>query len=76
MVVERRKSFKASVDRMFDAAAAPLDLVRSDLDDTLRGAYSQIREVYLGRERVLDLRTAAYVVAIEKVAQSYKEMLY
>ena len=56
--------------------ATELDLVRSGLDDTMREAYNQIREVYLGRERVPDLRTAAYVVAIEKIARSYKEMLY
>ena len=53
-----------------------LDLVRSGLDDTMRQAYNEIREVFLGRDKVRDLRTAAYVVAIEKIAQSYREMVY
>ena len=54
--------------------ANELDLVRSGLDDTMRHAYNQIREVFLERAAVPDLRTAAYVVAIEKIAISYMEM--
>ena len=56
--------------------ASELDLVRSGLDDTMRQAYNEIREVFLRQDDVPDLRTAAYVVAIEKIAQSYKEMMY
>jgi glutamate dehydrogenase (NAD(P)+) len=51
--------------------AAELDLVRSGLDDTMRLAYQQIREVWHQNGRVKDLRTAAYVVAVEKIARSY-----
>lgn len=51
--------------------ADELDLVRSGLDDTMRLAYQQIREVWYHNERVEDLRTAAYVVAVEKIARSY-----
>jgi len=54
--------------------ASELDLVCSGLDDTMREAYQHIRHVYLGRDNVPDLRTASFVVAIEKIAQSYKEM--
>ena len=54
--------------------ADELDLVRSGLDDTMRHAYNQIREVFLERAAVPDLRTAAYVAAIEKIAISYMEM--
>jgi glutamate dehydrogenase (NAD(P)+) len=54
--------------------ASELDLVRSGLDDTMREAYQDIRHVHLGRDNVPDLRTAGFVVAIEKIAQSYKEM--
>ena len=53
--------------------ADELDLVRSGLDDTMRQAYNEIREVYLSRRDVPDLRTAAYVLAIEKIARSYRE---
>jgi len=48
--------------------------VRSGLDDTMRQAYNQIREIFLERDNVPDLRTAAYVLAIEKIAASYIEM--
>ena len=54
--------------------ADELDLVRSGLDDTMRQAYNQIREIFLERDNVPDLRTAAYVLAIEKIAAAYIEM--
>lgn len=49
-----------------------LALVRSGLDDTMRTAYQAMREVWHGREGVEDLRVAAYIVAISRVAASYK----
>ncbi|MFQ6552759.1 Glu/Leu/Phe/Val family dehydrogenase [Aestuariibius insulae] len=52
--------------------AGELELVRSGLDDTMRTAYQAMRTVWHGREDVTDLRTAAYLVAIEKVAASYQ----
>ncbi len=54
--------------------ADEMDLVRSGLDDTMRLAYGEIREVYISRNDVPDLRTAAFVVAIEKIARTYQEM--
>ncbi|MBZ0123674.1 MAG: Glu/Leu/Phe/Val dehydrogenase [Roseovarius sp.] len=54
--------------------AGELELVRSGLDDTMRGAYQQIREVWHAREDVEDLRTAAYLVSIGKVAASYRAL--
>ncbi len=52
--------------------AGELELVRSGLDDTMRIAYQSMREVWLGRDDVHDLRTAAFIVAIERVAASYR----
>ncbi len=52
--------------------AGELELVRSGLDDTMRIAYQSMREVWHEREDVTDLRTAAYIVAIEKVAAAYR----
>jgi len=51
-----------------------IDLVRSGLDDTMRGAYNNIREIYLERDSVVDLRTAAFVLSIERIAHCYKSM--
>ncbi len=52
--------------------ADEIELVRSGLDDTMRIAYQSMRQVWHGRDDVTDLRTAAYLVAIDRVAQSYK----
>lgn len=52
--------------------AGELELVRSGLDDTMRGAYQAMRETWRSRNDVTDLRTAAYIVAIERVAASYE----
>jgi glutamate dehydrogenase (NAD(P)+) len=49
-----------------------LALVRSGLDDTMRDAYQAMREVWHGRNDVDDLRVAAYIVAIERVAAAYR----
>lgn len=54
--------------------ADELDLIRSGLDDSMRRAYQEIRETWHSRPAVPDLRTAAYVVAIEKIARAYREM--
>ena len=54
--------------------ADEIDLVRSGLDDTMRAGYNATREAMLGRNEVPDLRTAAFVVALEKIARSYDEM--
>ena len=56
--------------------ADELHLVRSGLDDTMSEAYRAIREVWRSRPEVPDLRTAAYIVAIEKVARYYTEYLF
>jgi len=52
--------------------ADELELVRSGLDDTMRAAYQAMREVWHGRGDVTDLRVAAYIVAIGRVAASYR----
>ncbi len=54
--------------------AGELELVRSGLEDTMRGAYQDMRKVWQERSDVEDLRTAAYLVAIGKVASSYRSM--
>lgn len=52
--------------------AGELELVRSGLDDTMRTAYQSMREVWYSRDDVEDLRTAAYIVAIDRVSASYR----
>ncbi len=52
--------------------ADELELVRSGLDDTMRTAYQSMREVWHTRDDVEDLRMAAYLVSIDRVAASYR----
>ncbi len=52
--------------------AGELELVRSGLDDTMSTAYDSMAAVWHGRDDVDDLRTAAYLVSIDKVAASYR----
>ena len=51
--------------------ASELDLVRSGLDDTMRAAFQAIRDTMKRYPTIYDYRTAAYVIAIRKLAQSY-----
>jgi glutamate dehydrogenase (NAD(P)+) len=60
------------LSRTIRRGAGELDLVRSGLDDTMRTAYQEMREVWHARDGVPDLRTAAYVLAIEKIARYYE----
>lgn len=49
-------------------------LVNSGLDDTMRCAYQQMRALKEENGKVRDYRTAAYVIAIEKIARYYRDV--
>ncbi len=49
------------------------DLVNSGLEDTMIGAYQEIRSIWK-RTKGIDLRTAAFVSSIDKIATSYFEL--
>jgi glutamate dehydrogenase (NAD(P)+) len=50
-----------------------VDLVYSGLEDTMIGSYHEIREAMLALPGV-DMRTAAFTVAINKVGIAYEEL--
>jgi glutamate dehydrogenase (NAD(P)+) len=54
--------------------ASELDLVRSGLDDTMRMAFQDIREVMKRYPEITDYRTASYVLALEKIVQNYEDI--
>ena len=54
--------------------AEEIDIVRSGLDGTMVDAYREIRAVMKRNDRIRDLRTAAFAVAIEKVAAAYESL--
>jgi glutamate dehydrogenase (NAD(P)+) len=56
------------------SGASELDLVRSGLEDTMRMAFRDMRDVIKRNEKIYDFRTAAYAIAVAKIAQSYYEL--
>jgi glutamate dehydrogenase (NAD(P)+) len=60
--------------REISSGAGELDLVRSGLDDTMRMAFQDIRGVMKTYPDIKDYRTAAYALAITKIAQSYYDL--
>lgn len=65
---ELSKDFKMK----FLRGADELELVRSGLDDTMRAAYAEMRALWHDDPRVTDLRTAAYCIAVGRVAAAYR----
>lgn len=53
------------------AGSTEIDLVRSGLDDTMREGYQVISEKWHSDDRILDLRTAAMMIALERVVDAY-----
>lgn len=58
---------KAQVAR----GADEVDLVRSGLEETMVNSFHQIHDVYRRRKGITDYRTAAFVTALNKVANDY-----
>jgi glutamate dehydrogenase (NAD(P)+) len=68
------KELPRDMRRQIPKGASELDLVRSGLDDTMRMAFQDIRDVMKAYPDIKDYRTAAYVLAIDKIAQSYYDL--
>lgn len=54
--------------------AREIDLVNSGLDDSMRHAFQEILDARARFPDVQDFRTAAFVVAIEKISRSYLDI--
>lgn len=59
---------------MIVRGASELDLVRSGLDDTMRNAYQEMHKTLHSNNKIDDLRTAAFVIAIEKISRNYLDV--
>jgi glutamate dehydrogenase (NAD(P)+) len=68
-----RKLPKALTEKIV-TGADEVARVRSSLQDTMREAYRQIRERAQVTDEIEDLRTAAFVIAVEKISQYYADM--
>ena len=51
-----------------------LNLVRSGLEDTMRQSYNEVKQQQDENEKITDRRTAAYALAIRKIAEIYESM--
>ena len=71
--VTGRKFTPEEIDRVAQGASEE-DLVNSGLEETMIGAYQPIREEWKSRKGQVDMRTAAMIVAIDKVAMSYEQL--
>ncbi|MEN0003232.1 MAG: Glu/Leu/Phe/Val dehydrogenase [Bacteroidota bacterium] len=65
------KTISARDKAIIAKGADEIDLVRSGLEETMITAYHQIREIMKRKRKIDDLRTAAFVSAIEKIASDY-----
>jgi glutamate dehydrogenase (NAD(P)+) len=59
---------------VIEHGADEVDLVHSGLEETMVTATHEIMNVWKSHPEIPDMRTAAYVCAINKVATSYAEL--
>ncbi|HSE83070.1 MAG TPA: Glu/Leu/Phe/Val dehydrogenase [Thermodesulfobacteriota bacterium] len=68
------KNFTKEIFSQIAFGADEEDLVNSGLEDTMISAYNEVRAIKKQHKDKIDLRTAAYISAINKVAISYLEL--
>jgi glutamate dehydrogenase (NAD(P)+) len=68
------KTVPENLRRDITKGADELTLVRSGLDDTMRLAYQEVSNIFHTRPEVEDFRTAAFVVALQKISRTHLEM--
>lgn len=74
--IESASGTKVSEESMnlINKGASEKDLVYSGLEETMITAYDNIRNRMVNTKGIIDLRTAAFVEAIDKVAISYNNL--
>jgi glutamate dehydrogenase (NAD(P)+) len=68
------KSLTAVQRQMLDRGADELDLVYSGLEETMINSYDQIRSTLMENKKIGNMRTAAFVTALRKIATSYETL--
>ncbi len=71
---ETGRSLSTDERNMIARGADEADLVYSGLEETMITAYHQIRETWKEKKNVPNLRTAAFINAIDKIALCYFEL--
>jgi len=65
------KTIDARDRAMIARGAEEVDLVRSGLEETMVNSFYQIQDTFKKHPKIKDYRTAAFVVALDKVASDY-----
>ena len=75
-IIERttNKSIGKAEWNQLTKGADEIDLVRSGLEETMSNAYLQIHNIWKHKKGCKDLRTAAFVCALDKIANDYIRM--
>lgn len=68
------KEIDAKAKQIITHGAEEEDLVNSGLEETMVMAYNEIRDTWRESKKVPDLRTAAFITAIDKIAVAYMEL--
>ena len=58
----------------FLEGAREVDLVRSGLEDKMRSAYLEMSSLWNTDKNIPDLRTAAYIISVKRIAAIYKAL--
>jgi glutamate dehydrogenase (NAD(P)+) len=68
------KNFPAGFKSRSVQGLSERDLVYSGLEDTMTETYESISELWNSEFDIPDLRTAAMIIAVKRVVQSYSSM--
>jgi glutamate dehydrogenase (NAD(P)+) len=68
------QSVSKEIREMLISGPDEIDLVRSGLEETMISATHEIVEMWKQHPEIRDMRTASFVVAINKVGTSYTEL--
>lgn len=68
------QKFNQETVQQYSRGADEQDLVRSGLEETMAGAYHEVRNIRKRLGSKIDLRTAAFISAIDKIAICYGEL--
>lgn len=69
-----QRNFPAQILERLAKGPDEIDIVNSGLEGTMISAYREIRDTMRRSRSIEDLRTAAYAVAIKKIARAYVEL--
>ncbi|MDZ4838737.1 MAG: Glu/Leu/Phe/Val dehydrogenase [Bacteroidota bacterium] len=68
------KSINATEKNLLIHGAEEVDLVRSGLEDTMASAFHEINNIKFQNTNIPDLRTAAFISGIDKIATAYQTL--